>query len=117
VSQILEIRRTPEGKIQARRKDGRPLTPKDKEEANRLAAQLTTAPTADITKGRIIAVEICSDVLEAHIWLAFDDDVKANDGQAVFYADELPFLATKDADTLREFHKVKLAFPGSRVRQ
>jgi broad specificity phosphatase PhoE len=42
-SQILEIRRTPEGKIQARRKDGRPLTPKDKEEAKRLAAQLPTA--------------------------------------------------------------------------
>jgi hypothetical protein len=41
-SQILEIRRTPEGKIQARRKDGRPLTPKDKEEAKRLAAQLPT---------------------------------------------------------------------------
>jgi hypothetical protein len=77
----------------------------------------TIEKAPDITEGRIIAVEICSNILEAHIWLAFDDDVKANDGQAVFYADELPFLATKDADTLREFHKVKLAFPGSRVRQ
>lgn len=69
---------------------------------------------ADPTEGPIIAVEICSNVLEAHIWLAFDDSFKANDGQAVFYADELPFLATKDADTLREIHKVKLAFGGGR---
>jgi hypothetical protein len=72
----------------------------------------------DITEGRIVAVEICSNVLEAHIWLAFDDHFKTNDGQAVFYADELPFLATKDVGTLREIHKVKLAFgPASRVRQ
>jgi hypothetical protein len=74
--------------------------------------------TPDISEGRIIAVDICSNVLEAHIWLAFDDHFKANDGQAVFYADELPFLATKDVGTLREIHKVKLAFgPASRVRQ
>jgi hypothetical protein len=74
--------------------------------------------TADLTDGPIIAVEICSNVLEAHIWLAFDDSFEANDGQAVFYADELPFLATKDVGTLREIHKGKLAFePASRVRQ
>ena len=97
MGQLLEIRRTPEGKVQARRKDGRPLTPKDKEEANRLAAQLPSTPSNDISEGRIVAVEICSNVLEAHIWLAFDDHFKTNDGQAVFYADELPFLATKDA--------------------
>jgi hypothetical protein len=72
---------------------------------------------ADPTEGRIVAVEICSNILEAHIWLAFDDSFKADDGLAVFYADELPFLASKDAATLREIHKVKLAFGGGRVRQ
>ena len=72
---------------------------------------------ADITDGRIIAVEICSNVLEAHIWLAFDESFNPGDGQAVFYADELEFLKTKDAETLREIHKAQLAFgPGSRVR-
>jgi hypothetical protein len=75
------------------------------------------AAVVDPTDGRIIAVEICSTVLEHHIWLAFDDDFNPGDGLAVFYADELSFLATKDAETLREIHKVKLAFPGSRVRQ
>jgi hypothetical protein len=67
--------------------------------------------------GRAVAVEICSNVLEAHIWLALDDSFKANDGQAVFYPDELPILATKTPEHLREIHKVKLTFPGSRVRQ
>jgi len=74
--------------------------------------------TPDFTEGPIIAVEICSNVLEAHIWLAFDEDFDPGDRQAVFYADELEFLKTKDAQTLREIHKVKIAFgPGSRVRQ
>jgi hypothetical protein len=71
----------------------------------------------DVSEGRIIAVEICSNILEAHIWLVFDDDFNPGDGQAVYYADELPFLVTRDAETLREIHKQKLAFPGSRVRQ
>jgi hypothetical protein len=73
--------------------------------------------TPDISEGRIIAVEICSNVLGAHIWLAFDDDFKPGDGQAVYYADELPFLATKDAEQLKGIHKAKLAFPGCRVIQ
>lgn len=71
----------------------------------------------DITEGRIIAVLICSKVLEADIWFALDDSFVPGDGQAVFYPDELQFLKDKDAETLRKNHKVKLAFPGSRVRQ
>jgi hypothetical protein len=76
-------------------------------------------PTADPTEGRIMAVKIASSVLDADIWLAFKDDFKPEEGEplAIFYPDELPFLATKDAATLKEIHKVKLAFPGSRVRQ
>jgi hypothetical protein len=71
----------------------------------------------DLTDGRIVAVEICSSILEAHIWLAFDDGFNPpSDGQAVFYRDELQFLATKDAEQLREIHKNKLIF-GGRVRQ
>jgi len=71
-----------------------------------------------ITEGEIIAVEICSTILQAHIWFAFDDDFNPDDGQAVFYAHELPFLRGKKPEQLREILKVKLAFgPGSRVRQ
>jgi hypothetical protein len=72
----------------------------------------------DATEGRIIAVEICSEILRAHIWLAFDKSFDPKDGQAVFYADEIPLLKDKIAEQLREIHKVKLVFgPGSRLRQ
>jgi hypothetical protein len=72
--------------------------------------------TADPTEGRVIAYLIASEVLGADIWLALDDSFEADDKLAVFYPDELPFLATKDGETLKEIHKYKLAFPGARVR-
>ena len=72
----------------------------------------------DISEGRIIAVEICSNVLQAHIWLAFDESFNPGDGQAVFYADEIQFLKDKNAETLQEIHKVKMTLgPGYRVTQ
>ena len=71
--------------------------------------------SADLTEGRVIAYLIASEVLHCDIWLALDDSFTADDGLAVFYPEELPFLATKDTQQLREIHKVKLAFPGSRV--
>ena len=37
MSQVLEVRKTPDGKVFARRKDGLPLTLEDREEAKRLA--------------------------------------------------------------------------------
>jgi hypothetical protein len=77
-----------------------------------------TPEPARIDDGEIVAVEICSPVLEAHIWLAFDDAFDPKDNQAVFYAHELEFLKNKTPEQLREIHKVKIAFgPGSRVRQ
>jgi hypothetical protein len=84
-------------------------------ESQPFAQQAAAEP---IEEGRLVAVEICSNVLEAHIWLVLDDNfVPPADGQAVFYADELEFLKTKNVQTLREIHKVKLAFGGGRVRQ
>src|SRR5262245_37187843 len=82
---------------------------------------ITVAPEAvkaDLTEGRIIAVLITSEVLGADIWFALDASFDPGDGLAVFYADELEFLKSKDAQTLRKIHETKLAFgPGSRVRQ
>jgi hypothetical protein len=71
----------------------------------------------DATEGPIIAVLIASEVLGCDIWFALDDSFTADDGLAVFYPDELPFLATKDTETLREIHKTKMKFPGSRIKQ
>jgi len=75
------------------------------------------APTS-IEEGRIVAVLIASEVLAAEIWFVLDDSFNPGDGLAVFYADELEFLKSKDAQTLRKIHETKLAFgPASRVRQ
>jgi hypothetical protein len=72
---------------------------------------------ADVTEGQMVAVEICSEILQAHIWLAFDKSFDPKDKQAVFYADEIPLLKNKTPEQIREIHKVKLAFgPESRVR-
>jgi len=70
--------------------------------------------------GRIVAVLIDSEVLQAEIWFALIDDWIPDEGdsRAVFYAHELPMLKTKTPQQLREIHKVKLAFgAGSRLRQ
>jgi len=75
-------------------------------------------PRIDATEGRIVAVLIASEVLGADIWFSLDDSFDPGDGLAVFYAHELEFLKSKDAQTLRKIHETKLAFgPGSRVRQ
>jgi hypothetical protein len=85
-----------------------PARPEDRPE--------TTTAAPDATKGRVIAYLIASEVLGADIWFALDDSFTADDGLAVFYADEIPFLKSKDAETQREIHKQKLVF-GGRVRQ
>ena len=75
---------------------------------------------ADVTEGRLIAVKICSHVLDACIWFSFDPDFKPDNDEslAVFYADEIPFISDKTIDQLREIHEWKLTFgPGARVRQ
>jgi hypothetical protein len=77
------------------------------------------APTS-IEDGRITTVLIASEVLGADIWFALTDDWRPDPGDKtpVFYADELEFLKSKDAQTLRKIYETKLAFgPGSRVRQ
>jgi hypothetical protein len=60
---------------------------------------------------------IASTALEADIWFGLDGSFEPGDGLAVFHVDELEFLATKDPQTLREIHRVKLAFGGGRVKQ
>jgi hypothetical protein len=78
------------------------------------------ANTSIVDDGRIIAVKICSRVLDACIWLSFDPEFKPDDDEplTVFYADEIPFLSGKTTDQLKEIHQWKLRVgPGARVRQ
>lgn len=51
------------------------------------------------------------------IWIARDRSFKSDDGNVVYYADELPILAIKSPQELMEIHKVKKVFPGSIVRK
>jgi hypothetical protein len=77
-------------------------------------------PAENISEGRIIAVKICSHVLDACIWFSFDPDFKPDNDEslAVFYAEEIPLLSDKTTEQLREIHKWKLTFgPGTRVGQ
>jgi hypothetical protein len=95
--------------------------PFDVVEKYRKPGPRTEAPLVktDITEGPIIAVEICSNVIEAHIWLAFDDDFNPGDGLAVFYDHELEYLKTKTPEQLRQIHQTKLDYycAGSKVRK
>jgi hypothetical protein len=63
------------------------------------------------------AVKICSAVLDDHLWLIFDRSFEPKDGLAIYYPEELPAIAKKSPEELKEIHKAKLAFPGCRVIQ
>jgi hypothetical protein len=111
----IQVRITGDGRFQARRLDGLPLTDQDKAEARRVAVK-----PSDPTDGKIIAVKICSHVLDACIWFSFDPEFKPDEDEAlaVFYDHELQFLRTKTVEQLKEIHQWKLTFgPGARVRQ
>jgi hypothetical protein len=118
----IEIRKTPDGRIQARRLDGKPLTTEDREEAQRIAVIEELPPRAWVAEeiwdgNRLRAVKICSAFLEDHLWLTLDRSFEPKDSLAIYYPEEFPELKTKTPEQLREIHKVKLAFPGCRVIQ
>jgi len=119
---VLQVRKLPDGRVQARRKDGKPLTPEDRQEARRMAVIEELPPRAWVVEeirddGRLKAVKICSALLEDHLWLILDRSFVPKDGLAIYYPEELPELRTKTPEQLREIHNVKLAFPGCRVIQ
>jgi hypothetical protein len=122
VNVAIEIRKTPDGRIQARRMDGKPLTSEDREEAHRMALIEELPPRAwlaeEIRDGnRLRAVKICSAVLQDHLWLILDRSFERKDGLAIYYPEELSTIVSKSPEELREIHKVKLKFPGCRVIQ
>jgi hypothetical protein len=122
MSVAIQVRRTPDGRIQARRVDGKPLTARDREEARTLAAIYEIPCRAwvveEIRGGSLQAVKICSEILADHLWLIVDHNYHpSSDGLAIYYPEELGELGTKTVEQLREIHSIKLAFPGARVIQ
>lgn len=114
----IEIAFRKNGKPLARRTDGKPLTDDDRQEAKRLiAAQQADQIGACVVReehsmatGALQAVQICSKVVEAHLWLVFDKNFDPADGLAIFYPEELAFLRDKSPDSLRDVHQIKLTF-------
>ena len=91
-------------------------TPEDREEVKRLALSDTEA--LEVQEGETIqAVKIASSVLNDDIWLILDRSFIPNDGLACYYPEEIPLLKDKTPEELKEIHRAKLAFPGSRVIQ
>jgi hypothetical protein len=122
VNAAIEIRKTLDGRIQARRLDGKPLTPEDREEAQRIAVIEELSPRAWVAEeirdgNHLRAVKICSAVLQDHLWLIFDRSFEPKDGLAIYYPEELATIETKSLEELREIHRVKLKFPRCRVIQ
>ena len=118
----IEIRKTADGQIQARRKDGRPLTPEDRQQARQMAIIDELPPRSWVIeevfdRQNLRAIKICSAFLEDHLWLVIDRSYQPIDRLAIYYPEELTELTTKTLEQLREIHKVKLAFPGCRVIQ
>jgi hypothetical protein len=119
---VIEVRKLPDGRVQARRLDGKPMMDADFVEARRIASApsftpLTPEQIADINSGNVIAVLIDSSIVGAPLWFSFSPDFDPCDDIPVFYSAELPFLKDKPAATLRKIYETKKAFPGTRVRQ
>ena len=118
----IAIRKTPEGRIQAHRKDGKPLTDADREEARSMALFVGVPSGAWVTKelrdgGKLKAVKVCSGLLQDQLWVIVDRRYQPKDGLAIYYPEEFLELKSKTQEQVREIHRIKLTFPGCRVIQ
>ena len=121
----LAVRKLPDGRLQARRLDGAPLSDADRQEARRMADAEAEAPpraweierVTDPATGELRAVHICSAPLESHLWVLADPEFIPTDDDPIFFADEFEILKTKSIETMREVLKVKRSFPRARVAQ
>jgi len=122
---LLEVKKTPDGRNLARRTDGRPLTPRDREEARRMIQtreDLTPIRAWVVEEvrgetGALMAAQICSALLESHLWVVWDRNFQPKDDLAIYYGDELPLLKGKSMEDLKLIQETKLIFPGCRVVQ
>jgi len=120
---MIEVKRSPEGQILARRTDGQPLTAQDREAAKSMAIAEEPPLRARVAERRydengiLQAVLVCSDLLEDHLWIVIDRSFIPTDDCAIYYHEELPLLRDKTLADLRQIHEAKLAFPGCRVIQ
>ncbi len=120
---MIEVKRTPEGKVLARRTDGQPLTKEDREVAKTIAIaedQPLRAWVVDRVHGddgTLRAVLFCTALLADHLWLILDRSFTPLDDLAQYYSEELPELKKKSLEELQQIHRYKLVYPGCRIIQ
>ena len=131
----VEVRRLPDGSLQARRVDGKPLTDADRNEVRRIAQNnaepiAVDHPESDpfrdpdiiahmVENDEVIAVLIHSAVLNAKIWFALNENWRPEPGvkTPVFYGSELAALRDKSPEQLKEIYRQKCVWPhGGKVR-
>lgn len=120
----IEVKKTPAGKILARRLDGQPLTNADRAEARAIAAFEIEAPRAWMVaehrspRGDLVAVEICSALLDDEIIVVLDPDRFTEPADSVTYMPaELAALRDKAPTSVIAIHQVKRIFAGAKVLQ
>ena len=106
VNVAIELRKTNDGRYQARRLDGMPMTPEDEAQARRMVAEIKPV---DVIDGTVRAVLIDSTVIGAPVWFAFDDGFTSGDDIPVFFASELQFLRQMTEAELRRRYEDKRA--------
>jgi len=67
--------------------------------------------------GQLRAVQICSALLEAHLWVVWDRSFEPKDDLAIYFGEEMPLLKGKSLEDLKLIQETKLIFPGCRVVQ
>ena len=108
----LQIRKTPDGRIQARRLDGKPLTAEDRENAKTLMVIEALPPRAWVVEEICDkAVKICSEPLEDHLWLVIDRSFEPADGLAIYYAEGEPNSAIRRLSSYGRFTGLSWCFP------
>lgn len=119
----VEIKKTLDGRLLARRLDGAPLTEADRYEAKIIAMSRDSQQSAWIEEevrnkdGTLRAVKLFSTLIQTSLWVVIDRTFLCSDELACYYPEEIIVLRNKTREQLREIHRAKLVFPGCRIVQ
>lgn len=124
MSVAIAVKKGPHGEILARRLDGQALTDADRAEAKAIAELVPEAPRAWVVQehrsaaGELLAAEICSAILQDHLFVVFEPHLFTPPAGAVAYTtSELAALREKDPARVLYVHEAKRALGGGMVLQ
>jgi hypothetical protein len=122
VSSAIALKKTPDGRILARRLDGQSLTDEDRQQARKLARQ-EPPPRAWVIDairseaGNLRALKVCSCLVNDHLYVVFDPEFTPPAGALSYCEEELISMKKKAPEQVMKIHDVKVIFPGARVIQ